>query len=189
MSRSAGSNPAPPLACGTILGVSEQGKRVAWVELYLDLIFVLAVGQLAHVVVRAPEMHSVWVALGLFATLWWTWVGLAVLLNRHGAETPRERLLFLAARIAYWMGCVGLGLYLAGARVFLVSLGRLGVIARVVLLVVTFQLGRLADVLTPREYVWLLAGWTVMCATLSTVGWRRVGDPVDRYLGVRADRR
>ena len=48
-----------------IPGVAE-GKRVSWVELYLDLVFVLAIGQIAHLIVAAPEMHSVWVAFGLF---------------------------------------------------------------------------------------------------------------------------
>ena len=33
------------------------GKRVSWVELYLDLIFVLAVGQLSHLIVHEPEMQ------------------------------------------------------------------------------------------------------------------------------------
>ena len=45
-------------------------------------------------------MHSVWVALGLFVTLWWTWVGFAVLYNRQGADEPRQRLLFLAGERA-----------------------------------------------------------------------------------------
>ena len=43
-----------------------EGKRVSWVELYLDLVFVLAIGQIAHLIVAEPEMHSVWVAFGLF---------------------------------------------------------------------------------------------------------------------------
>ena len=76
----------------------DVGKRVSWVELYLDLVFVLAVGQIAHLIVAEPEMHSVWIALGLFFTLWWTWVGFAVLYNRHGADERRQRLLFLAAQ-------------------------------------------------------------------------------------------
>ena len=70
-----------------------EGKRVSWVELYLDLVFVLAIGQIAHLIVAEPEMHSVWVALGLFFVLWWTWVGFAVLYNRHGADEPLQRLL------------------------------------------------------------------------------------------------
>jgi low temperature requirement protein LtrA len=79
--------------------MNDGGKRVSWVELYVDLVFVLAVGQLARLIVAEPEMHSIWVALGLFFMLWWTWVGFAVLYNRHGADSPAQRLLFLAASV------------------------------------------------------------------------------------------
>jgi hypothetical protein len=68
--------------------MDDQGKRVSWVELYLDLVFVLAVAQLAHLIVTEPAMRSVWIALGLFFTLWWTWVGFAVLYNRFGTGWP-----------------------------------------------------------------------------------------------------
>ena len=44
-------------------------------------------------------MHSVWVALGLFVALWWTWIGFAVLYNRLGADGRAERLLFLAGSV------------------------------------------------------------------------------------------
>ena len=79
--------------------MNEDGKRVSWVELYLDLIFVLAVGRLAHIIEAEPEMHDVWIALGLFVTLWWTWIGFAVLYNRRGADTRPDRLLFLAGSV------------------------------------------------------------------------------------------
>lgn len=85
-----------------------MGKRVSWVELYLDLVFVLAVGRLAHLIVAHPEMHSVWVALGLFATLWWTWVGFAVLYNRHGADALALRVLFLAGSVPAGVAAVAI---------------------------------------------------------------------------------
>jgi low temperature requirement protein LtrA len=43
--------------------MDEAGKRISRVELYLDLVFVLAVGQLAHLVVAHPAMRSVWIAV------------------------------------------------------------------------------------------------------------------------------
>jgi len=86
----------------------ETGKRVSWVELYLDLVFVLAVGQLAHLIVAEPGMHSVWIALGLFFALWWTWVGFAVLYNRHGADEPDQRFLFLLASIPAGVAAVAI---------------------------------------------------------------------------------
>jgi low temperature requirement protein LtrA len=387
------------------------GKRVSWVELYVDLVFVLAVGQLAHLIVADPEGHVVWVTLGLFFTLWWTWIGFAVLYNRHGDDAPVHRLLFLAGsvpagvaavaidpasvgdgavfalslaavrlllaaahvvdggwaelvrrritraylasaglftisiavpepwryvlwaiaisaesgalltedreatrkarrdhdlkaltpadpaealdahhfaerfglfliillgevvisagqasvdghvatvagwaalvaamilaaalwwlyfdaaaeinfrvlemsggsptiaraifavghmlpafaliliaagvglllegeppRIAYWLACVGIGIYLAGTRMFLVATTRLGRIVRIALLIATFQLARLADVLEADGYLWLLAAWTVMCAVLAGLQSNRVADlsSLERRLG------
>jgi low temperature requirement protein LtrA len=86
----------------------ESGKRVSWVELYLDLIFVLAVGRLAHVIEAEPEMPSVWIALGVFATLWWTWVGFAVLYNRRGDDEPGLRLLLLAGSVPAGVAAVAI---------------------------------------------------------------------------------
>jgi low temperature requirement protein LtrA len=88
--------------------VDGTGKRVAWVELYLDLIFVLAVGQLAHVLEDKPQMHSVWVTLGLFVTLWWTWIGFAVLYNRRGADERSYRLLFLAGSVPAGLAAIAI---------------------------------------------------------------------------------
>ena len=90
------------------LTMPETGKRVSWVELYLDLVFVLAVGRLAHLMVAEPRMHSVWIALGLFFVLWWTWVGFAVLYNRHGADEPNQRFLFLLASIPAGVAAVAI---------------------------------------------------------------------------------
>jgi low temperature requirement protein LtrA len=103
--------------------VHETSKRVSWVELYLDLVFVLAVGQLAHLIVGEPEMRSVWIALGLFFVLWWTWVGFAVLYNRHGADAPAQRLLFLAASVPAGVAAVAIEPASAGdSGVFAASL-------------------------------------------------------------------
>jgi low temperature requirement protein LtrA len=90
--------------------VSEQaqGKRVAWVELYLVLIYALAIGQLAHLIIGEPEMDTVWAALGLFAVLWWTWIGFAVQYNRQGDDHVPERLLFLAGSIPTGVAAVAI---------------------------------------------------------------------------------
>jgi low temperature requirement protein LtrA len=85
----------------------ETGKRVSWVELYLDLVFVLAVGELAHLIVATPHRSTVWITLGLFLPLWWTWVGFAVLYNRHGSEdSGLQRILFLGASIPVGVAAV-----------------------------------------------------------------------------------
>ncbi len=70
--------------------------------------FVLAVGELAHLIVAEPETKSVWIALGLFFALWWTWVDFAVLYNRHGADNAKQRLLFLAGSVPVGVAAVAI---------------------------------------------------------------------------------
>src|SRR3954454_10650311 len=103
--------------------MAEPGKRVSWVELYLDLVFVLAVGQIARVIVEHPQARSIWVALGLFVTLWWTWVGFTVLYNRHGDDDPAQRLLFLAGSVPAGIAAVAIAPASTGdATVFALSM-------------------------------------------------------------------
>ncbi|MGZ6674679.1 MAG: low temperature requirement protein A [Solirubrobacteraceae bacterium] len=83
----------------------------------------LAVAQLAHLIVAEPAMRSVWIAPGLFFTLWWTWVGFAVLYNRLGADEPVQRLLFLAANVPIGVAAVAIGPASTGdSTVFALSL-------------------------------------------------------------------
>lgn len=98
----------PGTGCGRIPAVTDvdldpgaaHGKRVGWVELYFDLVFVFAVGQVAHSIVADPHWARIAGALGLFATLWWTWIGFAVLYNRRGDDSrAADRLFVLAGTI------------------------------------------------------------------------------------------
>jgi low temperature requirement protein LtrA len=80
--------------------VAVPSKRVSWVELYFDLVFVLAVAQVAHAVAAEPTRRGVGIAAGLFFVLWWTWVGFATQYNRLGAEgSVLHRLLILAGTV------------------------------------------------------------------------------------------
>jgi low temperature requirement protein LtrA len=88
---------------------TETGKRVSWVELYLDLVFVLAIGELANLIIGTPKLHTVWVTLGLFVVLWWTWVGFTILYNRHGDDENAQRALYLAASVPVAAAAVALG--------------------------------------------------------------------------------
>jgi low temperature requirement protein LtrA len=89
-------------------------------------------------------------------------------------------------RIAFWLACVGPGIYLAGTRAFMLASSRIGGLVRLALLIATFQLARLRPELSPHAYLWLITAWVVMCAALTT---RRGDDDaavLDRYLGGRA---
>jgi low temperature requirement protein LtrA len=75
------------------------GKRVSWVELYFDLIFVFAVGETTHVMVTDPNWGGFGRALALFVPLWWTWIGFVVLCNRNDEDRIPLRLFVLAGTL------------------------------------------------------------------------------------------
>ena len=145
----------------------ETHKRVSWVELYLDLVFVLAVAQLAHLIVAEPEMRSVWIALGLFATLWWTWVGFAVLYNRHGVEELAPRLLFLAGSIPAGVAAVAIdGAATGDSTVFALSLAT----TRLVLAAAEVVTGEGAGALRRRITLALLASALLFAVSIWVPG-------------------
>ena len=140
-----------------------EGKRVSWVELYLDLIFVLAVGELAHLIVGEPEMRSVWIALGLFFTLWWTWIGFSVLYNRFGVDKAPQRLLFLAGSVPTGVAAVAIEPASTGdVTVFALSLA----MARVVLAIANGWGGAWREVLRGRITVSYLISATLFVVSI-----------------------
>jgi low temperature requirement protein LtrA len=74
-------------------------KRVSFVELYFDLVFVFAIGQTVHGLVVQPTWRGLGATLGLFVTLWWTWIGFVVLYNRRGEDTAAHRLIVLIGTV------------------------------------------------------------------------------------------
>ena len=87
----------------------ETGKHVSFVELYLDLVFVLAVGELAHLILDDPRFRMAVITFGLFTALWWTWIGFTVLYNRFGNEDEWLRVLFLTASAPIGVAAVAVG--------------------------------------------------------------------------------
>lgn len=82
-------------------------KKVTWIELYFDLVFVLAIARVAHVVEAGPGWQAVLTGLGIFAVLWWTWIGFALFFNRYGDEGSRaQRLLIIAGTIPCGLAAV-----------------------------------------------------------------------------------
>jgi hypothetical protein len=69
-------------------------------------------------------------------------------------------------RIAYWLACVGMGIYLGGTRTYPRAGARIPHAWGPVLLIATFALGWLWHELTPHAYLWLLAGWVVLAAVV-----------------------
>jgi low temperature requirement protein LtrA len=77
-------------------GLSEQ--RVTWAELFVDLVWVFAVTQIAGTLADADGLGAAAMTMLLFLPLWWGWVGVTLLGNAAGAtlDTARGRLILFA---------------------------------------------------------------------------------------------
>lgn len=73
-------------------------QRVAWVELFFDLILVFAVTQIAAALAKAHDLGEAAQLLLLLVALWYGWVGTAILGNAAGAgmDAVRSRLAIFA---------------------------------------------------------------------------------------------
>jgi low temperature requirement protein LtrA len=76
--------------------VDEQ-RRATWLELFFDLVFVAAVGQLANSLGAEPTPARFFEFLGLFVPVWWAWMGFTFYANRFDTDDLPYRVLMLLA--------------------------------------------------------------------------------------------
>jgi low temperature requirement protein LtrA len=75
-------------------------RRATWLELFFDLVFVAAVGQLANALSAEPTATRFFEFLGLFVPVWWAWMGFTFYANRFDTDDLPYRLLTLLAMFA-----------------------------------------------------------------------------------------
>lgn len=75
---------------------SEAGERHAsWLELFFDLVFVLAVAQVAQILVKNSDVAGFLKYVVLFIPVWWSWIGFTFYADRfEGSETSYRILTF-----------------------------------------------------------------------------------------------
>jgi low temperature requirement protein LtrA len=93
---------APPLR--TADGHHRDERHASWLELFFDLVFAGAVGQLAGALQDHPALGSLARFVLLFTPVWWLWVQFAYYADRHESEETMHRVAFLTAILL----CVGL---------------------------------------------------------------------------------
>jgi low temperature requirement protein LtrA len=93
----------PPLR--TAGGHYREERRASWVELFFDLAFAGAVGQLAGALQDHPSLGSLARFVMLFTPIWWLWVQFSFYADRHESEDGAHRVSFLTAILL----CVALG--------------------------------------------------------------------------------
>ncbi len=96
-----------------------EGRKATWFELFFDLVFVVAVAQLAG----SFSHHYDWTGAGLFVfgllVIWWCWLGHTFFATRFDEDSPGQRGLGLVQILAVaWMAYGATDLSGAPAWVF-----------------------------------------------------------------------
>jgi low temperature requirement protein LtrA len=84
-------------ALRTADGHHRDERRASWLELFFDLAFAGAVGQLAGAFQRHPGLTALAGFLILFTPIWWLWVQLTFYADRHETKDAAHRISVLAA--------------------------------------------------------------------------------------------
>ncbi|MGI9029302.1 MAG: low temperature requirement protein A, partial [Ilumatobacteraceae bacterium] len=77
-----------------------EGEQVTPLELFFDLVFVLAITQCTALMADEPTWTGLFKGLGVLAVLWWSWVGYAWLTSVVDPEEGAVRLVIFAAMAA-----------------------------------------------------------------------------------------
>jgi len=78
----------------------EDDQAVTPLELFFDLVFVLAITQVTSLLAADPTAHGLVRGVLMLALLWWGWVGYAWLTNTVNVDEGVVRLAYLAAMAA-----------------------------------------------------------------------------------------
>jgi low temperature requirement protein LtrA len=78
-----------------------ESERVTPLELFFDLVFVLALTQCTTLIARTPTWEGMLKGLLALGVLWWSWVGYAWLTSVLDPEEGAVRLLMFAAMAAF----------------------------------------------------------------------------------------
>jgi low temperature requirement protein LtrA len=179
----------------------DETRRSTWLELFFDLVFVVAVAQLGQQLSQDVSAEGLFRFLAFFVPVWWAWMGFTFYANRFDTDDLPYRLLVFVAMLGVAALATTLPDAFAGAsRGFVLSY----VFVRLVLLVLYARAIRhvdegraiavfyfaafsaavvvwLASLLFPapeRYWVWVLALAIELPAPI--VGWRLIpSGPVD----------
>jgi low temperature requirement protein LtrA len=83
----------------TANGHDRDERRASWIELFFDLVFAGAVGQLAGAFQDHPALGGLARFAMLFTPIWWLWVMFTFYADRHESEDTAHRAAFLSAML------------------------------------------------------------------------------------------
>jgi low temperature requirement protein LtrA len=68
-------------------------RKISWLELFYDLVYVAAISQLTHHIAAEPSWHTAGLSFLLFSLIFWSWVNGSQYYDLHGSDSIRTRLL------------------------------------------------------------------------------------------------
>lgn len=74
---------------------NEEERRATWLELFFDLIFVVAIAELAHYLDGHVSLSGFFGFVALFVPIWWCWLGATFYATRFDTDDLGHRLLTL----------------------------------------------------------------------------------------------
>ena len=71
----------------------QEHRHATWLELFYDLVFVVAVSQVAHNLYADVTISGFFSFIFLFIPIWWAWIGTTLYANRFDSDDIGHRLL------------------------------------------------------------------------------------------------
>ena len=78
----------------------EQDRHATWLELFFDLVFVVAVAEVGHNLSDDVTFQGLLEFVAIFVPVWWAWAGFTFYANRFDTDDLAYRLLSLAGMFA-----------------------------------------------------------------------------------------
>jgi low temperature requirement protein LtrA len=66
-------------------------RKISWLELFYDLVYVAAISQLTHELAMHPSWQELWYSFLLFSLIFWSWVNGSQYYDLHGNDSIRTR--------------------------------------------------------------------------------------------------
>lgn len=83
----------------------EEDRRVTWLELFYDLVYVAALIQLGNVLSEDVSMAGLLQFVIIFIPVWWAWTGITFYMNRFVVDDLWHRgLIYLQICVIAWLG-------------------------------------------------------------------------------------
>jgi len=79
---------------------STDDRSATWLELFYDLVFVVAVAALGHRLLVDHSPQGIAIFAALFVPLWWSWAGFTFYADRYDTDDLGQRLLAVAQMVA-----------------------------------------------------------------------------------------